>query len=62
MPAYRIFANKTLEELAVRVPTTDQELLACSGIGPAKLESFGPELLAVIAEALDDDPSAEAAP
>jgi superfamily II DNA helicase RecQ len=60
VPAYRIFSNKTLEELSVRAPTTDRELLACSGIGPAKLESFGPDLLALIAAAIDGDPSAPA--
>jgi superfamily II DNA helicase RecQ len=54
VPAYRIFSNKTLDELCARLPTTDEELLACSGIGPAKLEAFGEELLAVIAEALDE--------
>jgi superfamily II DNA helicase RecQ len=59
VPAYRIFSNKTLDDLCARLPTTDEELLACSGIGPAKLESFGAELLAVIGEALDGiDPSA----
>ena len=62
VPAYRIFSNKTLEELSVRVPTTDQELIACSGIGPAKLESFGPDLLALIIETIDGDPSAPPSP
>jgi DNA helicase-2/ATP-dependent DNA helicase PcrA len=54
VPAYRVFTNKTLDELCARVPTDDRELLACSGIGPAKLEAFGPELLAVIADAVDE--------
>ena len=49
MPAYVIFTDKTLDDLIERRPTTLAELGACHGIGPAKLEAFGDELLAVIA-------------
>ena len=55
MPAYRIFSNKTLDDLCTRLPSDEAELLACSGIGPAKSEAFGPELLAVIADAIEAD-------
>lgn len=48
-PAYVVFSDKTLHALAAARPATAEELLALPGIGPAKLESFGRELLAVIA-------------
>jgi ATP-dependent DNA helicase RecQ len=50
-PAYVVFADKTLHALAERPPATAEELLAVPGIGPAKLEAFGGELLALLAAA-----------
>ncbi|MEL7208109.1 MAG: HRDC domain-containing protein, partial [Actinomycetota bacterium] len=52
VPAYRIFNDRTLDELCARLPASDEELLDCPGIGPAKLEAFGDDLLAVIADAV----------
>ncbi len=49
-PAYTVFSNATMHELAAARPTTTDELLAISGIGPAKAERFGDELLAFLAE------------
>jgi DNA helicase-2/ATP-dependent DNA helicase PcrA len=46
-----VFADKTLHALAERPPATAEELLAVPGIGPAKLEAFGGELLALLAAA-----------
>jgi DNA helicase-2/ATP-dependent DNA helicase PcrA len=50
VPAYVVFNDRTLAELAARTPQTLAELAAVPGIGPAKLERYGPELLARIAE------------
>ena len=50
VPAYVVFNDRTLAELAAREPRTLAELAAVSGIGPAKLERYGPELLARLAE------------
>ena len=50
VPLYQILPNKTLEELARWCPTTTEELLEISGIGPAKLARFGEAILAVLAE------------
>ena len=44
VPAYIVFSNATLVELATHRPTTDQELLATPGIGPAKLAAYGDEI------------------
>jgi ATP-dependent DNA helicase RecQ len=49
VPAYVVFNNKTLDDLVARRPTDYVELRACTGIGPAKIEAYGDDLLAVIA-------------
>jgi DNA helicase-2/ATP-dependent DNA helicase PcrA len=51
VPAYVVFNDRTLAELVARSPTTLAELAAVPGIGPAKLERFGAELLAAVARA-----------
>src|SRR5205823_11752838 len=50
VPAYVVFNDRTLAGLASRTPRTLAELAAIPGIGPAKLERYGPELLARLAE------------
>ena len=49
-PAYVIAHDRTLVELAVRNPSSLAELARCRGIGPAKLERFGEDILAVLHE------------
>lgn len=53
VPAYLIYPDRTLEELARVKPRTEEELLQVKGIGPAKATLFGAETLAVIARFLD---------
>ena len=48
VPAYIVFSNATLIELAIRRPTTDQELLATPGVGPAKLTAYGEDVKNII--------------
>jgi DNA helicase II / ATP-dependent DNA helicase PcrA len=50
VPAYVVFNDRTLAELVAREPRTLAELAAVPGIGPAKLERYGSELLARLAE------------
>jgi len=45
VPAYVVFNDRTLTALAERRPRSRGELLAVEGIGPAKLDQFGDELL-----------------
>jgi ATP-dependent DNA helicase RecQ len=45
IPAYVVFHNTTLAEIAARRPTTIAELSAVPGVGPAKLERYGAEVL-----------------
>jgi DNA helicase II / ATP-dependent DNA helicase PcrA len=51
LPAYVVFHNTTLAEIAERRPRDLAELGRVPGIGPAKLERYGAEVLAVLAAA-----------
>ena len=48
VPAYVVFNDRTLAELLRLQPQTIAELAAVPGIGPAKLERYGPDLLAAL--------------
>jgi ATP-dependent DNA helicase UvrD/PcrA len=48
LPAYVVFHNSTLAEIAGRRPRDLSELGAVPGVGPTKLERYGPEVLAVL--------------
>jgi ATP-dependent DNA helicase RecQ len=49
LPAYCIFPDRTLIELARRRPGTEHEMLDVPGVGAAKLEKYGEAFLAAIA-------------
>ena len=49
VPAYVIFPDKTLEEMAVIRPSTLDDMAAVKGVGTAKLKNFGETFLGVIA-------------
>lgn len=49
VPAYVVFGDRTLLELVERRPATLGALSGISGIGPAKLERYGDELLGLLA-------------
>src|SRR5919201_2755289 len=48
IPAYVVFHNSTLAEIAARRPRTIGELAGVPGVGPAKLERYGSEVLAAL--------------
>ncbi len=48
-PAYVVFHDATLAAIAARRPETEAELGALPGIGPAKLERYGADVLAAVA-------------
>ncbi|MGD0652062.1 MAG: RecQ family ATP-dependent DNA helicase [Verrucomicrobiia bacterium] len=54
VPAYIVYPDRTLKELARLAPQTEAELLEVRGIGPAKARQFGRETLAVIQESRTD--------
>jgi DNA helicase-2/ATP-dependent DNA helicase PcrA len=50
VPAYVVFPDRTLEELAFAAPRTPTELLAIHGVGPAKVERYGDQVLRLLAQ------------
>jgi DNA helicase-2/ATP-dependent DNA helicase PcrA len=48
VPAYVVFHNSTLEEIATRGPSSLAELASVPGVGPTKIERYGPDVLAVL--------------
>ncbi len=50
VPAYVVFPDRTLVEIAVRRPRSLDALGAVHGVGPARLEKYGERLLAVLRE------------
>jgi ATP-dependent DNA helicase RecQ len=49
LPAYVVFHDATLREVAERRPATLDELAGIGGVGAAKLERYGPGVLAAVA-------------
>ena len=47
IPAYCVFSDRTLAELAARCPTDEEGLLDIPGIGPAKLAKYGAAVLEI---------------
>lgn len=52
-PAYHVFTNQTMLEIAKEKPTTLDELFEINGIGPRKLEEFGEGILEVLRKTLN---------
>ncbi len=48
VPAYVVFHNSTLAEIAGRRPQTLGDLATVPGVGPAKLDRYGADLLSVL--------------
>ncbi len=47
-PAFTVFTDATLMDMVRRKPQTLDEMLAVNGVGPSKLERFGPIFLEVL--------------
>ncbi len=50
VPAYVVFSDRTLEALIALRPDTEEALLRVPGIGPAKLEAYGDQILALVTD------------
>jgi ATP-dependent DNA helicase RecQ len=51
VPAYVVFSDKTLLDMAARQPRTRDEFLAVHGVGRRKLEQYGDPFLAELLRA-----------
>jgi ATP-dependent DNA helicase RecQ len=61
VPAYVVFADRSLADMAARKPANREEFLASHGVGEAKLKRYGEVFLEAIAEhPADADSTAEA--
>jgi ATP-dependent DNA helicase RecQ len=56
VPAYVIFSDVALRQMAQDYPANEQEFLLISGVGIRKLEEFGAAFLAEIAEYVESNP------
>lgn len=50
VPAYVVFNDATLGQISHELPTTLDELALCRGVGPAKLDRYGDEVLGIISD------------
>ena len=50
VPAYVIFTDRSLREMAGYLPLTEEALLSISGVGRAKLERYGEDVLRILQE------------
>ncbi|MCD8117391.1 MAG: DNA helicase RecQ [Oscillospiraceae bacterium] len=50
VPAYIVFSNATLTDMAARAPRTMEELLEVSGVGQVKARRYGKQFLRAISE------------
>ena len=48
VPAYIVFSDATLREIAATMPADRHELLAISGVGAKKIETYGDDFLGAI--------------
>jgi len=48
VPAYVVLSNRQLDGIAAAMPADARDLLACEGIGPARLDRYGDEILAIL--------------
>lgn len=54
-PAFVVFSNAALAGIAHLRPTTLTELLKVPGVGPAKVNAYGEEIIGIVRGHLDDD-------
>jgi ATP-dependent DNA helicase RecQ len=57
IPPYVVFSDKTLAEMATRLPRDAESMLAVHGVGMAKLEKYGPIFTEVINDYCRDHPA-----
>jgi ATP-dependent DNA helicase RecQ len=50
IPAYVVFHDRALMEISARAPTSLESLAEVPGVGPAKLQRYGPALLELVKE------------
>ena len=54
IPAYRVLTNATIDRIAESCPTSCEDLESISGVGPATMEQFGDDIIALVRSILSD--------
>jgi DNA helicase II / ATP-dependent DNA helicase PcrA len=54
-PAYTVFDDKTLAAIATAAPTGLEALVQVRGVGPAKLDQYGDDIVGIVEAALEGD-------
>ena len=54
---FRVFQNKTIEDISTLLPKNKDELLAIKGIREKKFEKYGKDVLAIVNECLGNKPA-----
>ena len=57
VPAYIIFTDAALQDMARKAPTTEMAFLSVSGVGRVKLEKYGTRFLRVIRSYMKEHPT-----
>jgi len=62
VPPYVIFSDRSLADMAARMPQTPEEMLAVHGVGEGKLERFGEDFLSVVRDFRREHPDVQPVP
>lgn len=59
IPPYMVFADRSLQDMARILPTTEDEMLLASGVGQHKLKTYGEGFLAIVRAYVEANPGAK---
>ena len=62
VPAFVVFHDRSLQDMAARRPTSLEQLADCHGVGAAKLDRYGERMLATLKDAARSRQPTDAAP
>ena len=61
VPAFVVFHDRSLQDMAIRKPQSLEQLADCHGVGASKLDRYGERMLATLKDAGRSRPSTDAA-
>ena len=62
VPAFAVFHDRSLQDMAARKPRSLERLADCHGVGASKLDRYGERFLEVLKDAAGSRPSADTGP
>ncbi|KKB37151.1 DNA helicase RecQ [Bacillus thermotolerans] len=61
VPPFVIFSDQTLKDMCIKLPQSEEEFLAVSGVGASKLEKYGEPFMAAVSAFCEKHPEREKA-